>query len=373
MSMSPRLHLCYSDRHFHPEKPNQSKYWFSCSQIAMHCFNALKSEFPSVTYGDDIPDEPIDLLWTNQQHTWKPSVKRMAYFASVGHYAYVRDQLNKAIHFADSYPVEGRYRLEDYWKLWLTLARSSVILVIGNDRIFSSFQKYAASYFAKCILLDCGIDYEHFTCSNVKKKEFQFVYNVTRCSIRKGSHIVFEAWKNASPYLSREAKLVVLGRDGDYDLRSRLSGFPNVDYVGQYESGSSCYISKLAASGWVISTSLAEGQTGTLLEALSCGCVPIASPDSGIDADAYGGYVLQPNTPETLCAMIIKAAEQEGIGQAEQVLNVVKRKHSWKKFDDRIVSITKELLNTPSANPCNRGDILARFFLSGQLRSLIGL
>lgn len=368
--MSPRLHLCYSDRHFHPEEPNQRKYWFSCSQIAMHCFHALKSEFPSVTYGDDIPNEPIDLLWTNQHHKWKPSVKRMAYFASVGHYAYVRDQINKAVLLADSRPVEGRYLLEDYWKLWLTLARSSVITVIGNECIFSSFQKYAASYFSKCILLDCGIDSEYFRCSNVERKKMQFVYNVTRSSIRKGSHIVFDAWKNASPHLSREAKLVVLGRDGDYDLRSRLSEFPNVDYVGQYESGSSCYISKLAASGWIISTSLAEGQAGTLLEALSCGCVPIASPDSGIDADAYGGYVLQPNTPETLCAVLRKVTGEQLEERSERVRKIVTEKHSWEKFEGRIIRITKELLSTPPVIPDNRWEILVRFCLSGQLRTL---
>ncbi|WYD80836.1 MAG: glycosyltransferase [Candidatus Electrothrix gigas] len=335
----------------------------------MHFLNALKAEFSHVTYGDDIPDEPIDLLWTNQQHIWKPSVKRMAYFASVGHYAYVRDQINKAVHLADSRPVEGRYGLEDYWKLWLTLARSSVILVIGNDRIFSSFQKYAASYFAKCILLDCGIDYEHFSHSNVKKKEFQFVYNVTRCSIRKGSHIAFEAWKNASSELPREAKLVVLGRDGDYDLRSRLSDFANVDYVGEYESGSSYYISKLADSKWVISTSLAEGQAGTLLEALSCGCVPLASLDSGINADAYGGHMLAPNTPETLCEILRKIATGQIEVPSGPVHNVIKEKHSWEKFENKVVSVTKELLNTPPVVPCNKWKILARFFLSGQLRT----
>ena len=57
----------------------------------------------------------------------------------------------------------------------------------------------------------------------------------------------------------------------------------------------------LSNARWVILPSLAEGQAGTLLEAMSCGCVPIASLDTGVNADEYGGYCIDPLSADQLC------------------------------------------------------------------------
>ncbi len=59
--------------------------------------------------------------------------------------------------------------------------------------------------------------------------------------------------------------------------------------------------------------SLAEGQAGTLLEAMSCGCIPIATPQTGVDAAAYGGTLIASASVEAVAEAMIAAWVPTGL------------------------------------------------------------
>lgn len=368
-SSPARIHLCYSEKHFLPGRAIPEAEWYSCSQLARHLWRALNERYPGVTYGDEVPDEPLDLLWTNRLHVWKPRVARMATFASVAHYAYVTRRVREAEKNRACRPTEGLYSREDQWKQWLALARSDLVLAIGNNRIRESFSVQDSC--GELHVIDCGIDTAHFDSTAGVARGPVFVHNATRFSVRKGSHLVAEAWPEVARRMP-EAKLVLLGREGDVDLPGMLKGMGGVVPVGMYESGSAAYRGYLTSARWAVLPSLAEGQAGTLLEAMSCGCVPIASRDTGVDAESYGGYVLEPNTAGALAETMLKAAHEWTPEQSQRVRRETVSRHDWGRFESNVVELTESLLQKPAKRPRRAERILVGFLLQ-QVREAIGV
>ena len=328
----------------------------------MHFWKALSGGGFRVTYGDVVPDEPIDVLWSNRADVWKPSVARMGYFASVGHYSYVTRQVKEVSSCATLLPVEGTYSLAERWKHWLTLSRSMLLLIIGNQRIKHSFEPALSGQEVR--LINCGVNADHFRMDPSQKKQPVFVHNATRFSVRKGSHVVAEAWRKMAWEMS-EAKLILLGRPGDFDIAASLKDVPNVEYQGEYIGGSCEYIERIGAARWAVLPSVAEGQAGTLLEAMSCGCVPIASRDTGVDAELYCGYVIEPNDPETLASLMRRAFTEWNIERPTVTRKAVVARHQWGDFEHHVQDATNFLL----ANPPSRLASPLKIFL-GFLRHL---
>lgn len=336
-----RIHLSYSDRHFNPDRSNAETEWYSCAQIARHMWSVLENNYKEVTYGDEIPNEHLDLLWTNRLCKRKKNVARMATFASVAHYALVAQQVWEARRWASHLKPEGSYSLKDRWRHWLTLSNSDLVLAIGNETIRRSFFSQLA--IRSNYIIDCGVDTNHFLPPFDNNRKPIFIHNATRFSVRKGSHLVANAWRKVSVRLPA-AQLILLGRDGDVDMRELLQGLSNVIYGGEYKSGSTEYIKRLGISRWVVLPSLAEGQAGTLLEAMSCGCVPIASKTTGVDAEIYGGYPLEHNTADQLTNAMLRAARDWSPEQSSKVRSQTVKFHDWNIFDQNILHFTKQLL-----------------------------
>lgn len=337
----PRIHLAYSDRHFYPGKENKVTEWFSCSQIASHMWKVLKNNFANVTYGDTVPSGKIDLLWTNRHDGRDARVDRMATFASIAHFDFVTRQIAGNLSFATNSPVEGLSSFINRWRHWRSLSLSDLVLIIGNDHILQTFniQRPRGSLH----LVDCGIDTDHFRGSEDIARDKIFVHNATRFSVRKGSHIVAGAWKKVAHKIP-DAKLILLGRDGDLDIMKLLENCPSVIFSGAFQSGSSEYVRHLNSSSWVLQPSLAEGQAGTLLEAMSCGCVPLASRSSGIDAEKYGGYPLHENTSDELADAMLLAVREWTSQQSKYVRKKVVEYHNWQLFEKQFLELTLSLL-----------------------------
>lgn len=365
---STRIHISYSDRHYHPERNQRETYWYSCSQIALRFWNVLSKKYPGVTYGDKIPEEPIDLLWTNRLHRKSVNVARMIYFASLADYGYVNRNVRSAKGQTQHPEVEGVYPLRERWKHWSVLSHADMVMAIGNKRIDSTFHDYRHTGKDVCTI-DCGIDVSHYTASDMAAKEPIFIHNATRFSIRKGSHIVAEAWRQVADRLP-STRLVLLGRQGDIDMNSQLKGMPSIVFSGSYVSGGDEYINQLSAARWVLLPSLAEGQAGTLLEAMSCGCVPLASYDTGVDANEYGGYVIEPNTPDRLANAILKAVNEWSPDQAIRVRQVTAQRHSWDAFERNILKATDDVLARPAQLSLRRSSLI-QAFLKHEIKEML--
>jgi glycosyltransferase involved in cell wall biosynthesis len=209
----------------------------------------------------------------------------------------------------------------------------------------------------KIQVIDCGIDTQHFVPSDNITRHQYFIHNATRFSARKGSHLVAQAWLKVHREVPH-ASLLLLGKSGDVDMKKDLLDIPNVIYVGEYRSGSDEYIRLLSQSKWVVLPSLAEGQAGTLLEAMSCGCIPIASRASGINAEEYGGFTVEPNNVDSIIAAMLKAEKGWDNEQNFKVREIVVERNAWEKFEQHVSTVSNMLLRS---NPRKLPSVAAVF------------
>lgn len=347
-----RLHIAYSDRHFHPDAANPRAEWFSCSQIAQHTHRAFRDQGWELSYGDLVPDTPLDLLWTNRIAPRKKNVLRQVYFASVAHYAMVRDAVRKASSIQRGREGHGFYPSSTLRAYYRNLHESDRIVAIGNPRILETFHTYSPSLQQRFQLMDCGVDYTHYNAADNTLKHPTFVHAVTHFSYRKGSDLVFTAWPE---FAARhpECRLLLLGREGDVAIPAEFKSRADVVVGGEFSSGSTEYISQLSDSRWVLLPSLAEGQAGTLLEAMSCGCVPVATPESGITASDYSGLTIPEATKDAVLDALLKASKAWTADKATEVRILVKKRHDWNLFRQTLVDIAKQVLQ--NIEPCETG------------------
>ena len=212
--------------------------WYSCSQIANHLWNCLSRQYPNqVTYGDELPKEPIDLLWINRDIENRRNIGGMIYFASVAHRLFVHEAVKEFKKISNELMPEGMLSLEDRRKYLKTLYNSDLILAIGNQTIKETFMGYSPRLSRKIILTDCGIDFDHYKLFNQNPREDIFVYPAAHFSIRKGSHFLSEVWPiivNKYP----NYRLLLLGKTGDFDLRKKLKDYRGIEFYGEFQSGS---------------------------------------------------------------------------------------------------------------------------------------
>jgi len=344
VSASKRIHISYSDRHFSPYQEKNDKFWYSCSQIASHLWKCLSETYSNVTYGDVLPESGVDLLWTNRDIPWRNKASKTIYFASIAHAGFIHSVFKQNRSFATSKSPHGMATFFKRLGYLKNIYYSDALVVIGNEAIGETFTKHSPGCKKKLKVIDCGVDYSHYKCPANKAGQKTFVYAATQFSVRKGSHILAEAWPSFARQ-NRDCRIILLGKNGDYDLKSRMAGQPNVECIGEYKSGSDEYISLLGKANWSILPSMAEGQAGTLLESMSCGCIPIASKHSGVDAGKYGGYLLEPNTAENLISKMNNAVNEWTGDQHAQVRSKVEQYHSWSLFQDKVLEISEKVLS----------------------------
>lgn len=337
-----RIHIAYSDRHYRPNQPNPRSEWFSCAQIARHTFEAFIAAGYEVTYGDAVPEGKIDLLWTSRILRRTPNVGRMIYFAPIAHWGCVRSRMRAAsgrLHGAEGDGFFSDQRLSAYTK---TLLQSDRIVLIGNQIIQNSFSDEMKVLGAKLVLIECGVDTERYTAIDTSSpRANQFVHTATSFSVRKGTDCLVGAWAKVADKIP-EARLMLLGREGDVEVNGWANSRADVELAGDFVGGSVDYIQKLSSSRWVVLPSVAEGQAGTLLEAMACGCVPIATRASGVDAECYGGAAVTSLTPEALADAMLTATRCWDAESPAEVRNQVCRRHGWADFRARIVEIVTQ-------------------------------
>ena len=364
MVKNPRIHISYSDRHFHPDKPRNEKFFYSCSQTAYHLWKCLSEKYPGVTYGNEVPSAPLDLLWTQNEHRGFPNVARIAFIATGANAIASNRQLEQAWRAAGpGVPKPGageRRSLREVWSNFLAIARSDAVLIKGNQCVLDGFIRHGRAFSGRYALMNNGIVFERQRSFGLRAQSDIFVYPVTATCLRKGAHLLAAAWPRFASEVP-SARLLILGREGAFDLRRALAGCPGVEFLGKFESGSESYVASLNRAKWVLFPSLAEGQAGTLLEAMACGCLPVASRESGIDADRYGGLVVDPNTPEMLLTRLREASGDSAPDRHERCLRRMAEVHDWQHFENQVERTTLELLQKPPQPMQSAASIAAQF------------
>lgn len=359
----PRIHIRYSDQHFHPDKKPGEKQWYSCTRIASHFWSSLEA-FGQTTYGDRVPDEEIDLLWTPRPSLPDANVKRFAFFATGSHPMHRHRQLGKVSRLARSNDPWAIVPIASRWLYWLTTLRADRIVVLGNEVNREVFLRDAPVLRERITVVDCGVDFQHFRLLEAADRGDTFVYPASWVSEMKGGHILAAAWRVLQAG-NPSVRLLVLGRDRGDRAAAELRSCPNVEYLGEFEGGSERHIALLNTAKWVVYPSLGEGQAGTLLEAMSCGCIPIASRHSGIDGRRYGGYRPGSDDPRAWAGSMGDALREWRPERHAYVREQVEVRHDWRLFDDTILGITRSLLSTePASAAVHRLRSLPRFVLA---------
>jgi len=370
------IHIAYSEKHFFPGRPSDSRSWFTCSLTARNLWETVAADHPGTTYGDRPPDTRLGLLWTQRDDTLcRSRADRIAYIAAGAYPVWVNRVVARAARGTAGASTRAALRagrelrpISDLWRHFVACEWADLILLKGNATIRETYVQAHPAWSAKIRVFDNGIMPERHPDRGGPREFATFVHPVTRFSLRKGSHLVAEAWP-AIVAAHPGARLLLLGRSGDYDIAARLAGVAGVEMMGEYECGGERQIAALNRASWVLFPSLAEGQAGSLLEAMACGCVPLATRASGVDAEYYGGWPIAPADPAEVRAVALHTLDcRDPDALRTRCVAQVHSRHRWDRFAELARHETARLLAQPPVRKPPRSVLLPRFLL-GMLRS----
>jgi glycosyltransferase involved in cell wall biosynthesis len=341
-----KVHIAYSDRHFLPFRQKPATEWFSCAQIAAQTYKTFKDAGHEVTYGDQVPTSQLDLLWTNRVARRCANVGRMVYFASVAHYGFMKAALRARAIIPRDREDMGNYSSAAIFEYTKALLRSDKVVIIGNQTISKTFIAQLPRLHSRIHTIDCGVDFNHFEPSEGVERLPYFAHVATQMSFRKGTDIVVQAWPSVAKRLP-ESRLVLLGREGDYSLPAQFASRADVIHIGAFSGAEKNYRDLLSQCRWIVLPSIAEGQAGTLLEGMSCGCVPVCTPQTGIDAGRYGGVSVIANNVQSLSDGMVRAATAWRTSLPSSVREATKHFHDWKLFRSTCIDIAEVVLGRP--------------------------
>lgn len=334
------IFLSYSELHFHPEHINKFQNT-SASQLASHIYSTLL-KIGQVKYADNPDFEKTKILFTaNYRYIYQNiKAKKIIFFPATSHKRYTKNILietAKKLNLTQKY--FDRLDSEDNINIFQTaLNKADLIILIGNHTIEDTYIKNGI-HRSKIITLNYGVNHQLFNPANRNFDKIIFIYPVTFFTLLKGFPILLAAWKHIQTLYSN-IELVIIGSKDNSDFD--ISLIPeNITYYHDYICGSDLHIQMLNKAHYVIFPSLSEGQAGTLLEAMSCGCVPIATKESGIDPENYNGWEIKAGDIEDLIIKWIRVIEihnkENWISRSNNTRKEIIEKHSWEIFCNNIL------------------------------------
>lgn len=339
--------MSYAKGFFDPS--TQAKSFTSAGQIAQRVHEVL-SEFGSVLYDDFPKKRRTELLFTIDNHTRCQTVvaKRTILFPAVAHLRFTREILLAHKALTGSHDVERLDSENDVASFEQGLRKASLILIIGNERILDTYIRNGVPR-SKLALLDYGVDESVFLRSAPPDTKLTFVYPASTLCLRKGFPFLVKSWNRFVETVPQDSvNLIVMGASGD--CSSYMQELKSAEYLGEYKAGSATYVNALNRGHFVIFPSLSEGQAGTVLEAMSCGCLPIATLESGITPTEFGGRVAQAGCSDSLFEQLVMTHQGFSLAgwkkQSEFCVGQVREKHNWPRFKSELRRIVSALLKT---------------------------
>ena len=334
--------LSYSQYHYYPDRITGYEQT-SAGRLARNIHEALLCHAP-VKYADRPGNVTCDLLFTidNWERCANVRAKRLIVFPAVAHWRYTTRILS---HYAPLFGVKPLERMHNEhavlaFERWI--ARTDLLVLIGNEYVADTYLscKFPSK---KLHVINCGVDTHYFVpaVANQATPPVRFIFPATQLSLSKGTPFVFRAWRAIAEAFP-DAELWVIGQTKSDIGIEEYTSLPRVKFFGWIPPGVSTYRKLLQSAHYVVFPSLSEGQAGTLLEAMSCGCVPIATRASGIDADRYGGLVVPLADVDGLINAMFQAATDFDQWAQHSVITrqMVERNHTWEQFRAQIYSLS---------------------------------
>lgn len=346
----------FSERHYHPDRPTPPELgrMFAC-EAGKHIYQAL-SQFGRVYYADHPLYKRTRLLISQnipQREQYIKATHRV-YFIPTSHAQALREiLLQHASHWNLSEErIINCPSLKEVELFNLGLVQAEKIIIVGNNTTQQTFLKHGVPE-KKLVVLNNAVNFNHFTPQERSShRNIRFMVSVTHLSLRKGIPFVVKAWEHLQKeYKPTGATLEIIGdRRKRYDALDieLYKSLPGFRFTGGYACGSEEHLTTLRQTHYVICPSLSEGQSTSLLEAMSCGAVPIATRESGIDADNYGGWVIQTGSVENIADTLLEIIQQhthaEWTRRSEIARQQIVQHHSWTGFTQKMLSVVGEYI-----------------------------
>jgi glycosyltransferase involved in cell wall biosynthesis len=338
--------LCYFDSYFKPGDAAPLRN-HSAGQIASHLYEIL-SELGPVTYLD-AEARPAGLdadLFVGHFWNYLEISKRNRFKKKIAVYA-VSDP-NRRRHLLCSLAQRFGVPLPvwdfppDHFDHLATMCDADFVLLVGNS---FTLQTFAPEWQHKIRLLNYSVDKTLYASAATAPKQNDFCYVATQCGLRKGFMDVLMTWSGID---TRGSSLHVIGgiEPPWQDLLERFNN-GNIVYHGWIDSHSPRYADLIGRCRFVYIPTYEEGQMGSLLEAMHCGCVPITTRASGIDDRVLEYCVLiEPLNIAQQRGAILDALSwsteqyRSRQGAIAESLNAF---HNWNVFSQGVKSVLAEI------------------------------
>lgn len=345
----PGMHsvLCYFDSYFKPGSAAPLSN-HSAGQIASHLYDLLAQCGP-VTYLD-AEARPTDLaadLFVGHFWNYLEISRRNQFRKKVAFYAVSDPDRRRRLlcSLAEKFgvPLPTWDFPPDHFDHESTMRDADLVLLVGNSY---TVQTFAPQWRHKIRLLNYSVDTSLYAEAQAAGKRNDFCYVATNCGLRKGFMDVLQTWSGID---TRDSTLHVIGGiepPCNHLLDQHNKG--TIVYHGWIDSHSPRYAEIIGRCKFAYIPTYEEGQMGSLLEAMHCGCVPITTRASGIDDHVLEHCVLvEPLTISQQRAAILDVLSwtpELYRHRQEAMAMALNNYQTWNVFSDGVKSALSELL-----------------------------
>jgi len=342
--------IIYSETHFDPKEDNLTKKHSqsSAANLARSIYKSFSDK--DITYLDkdkkinEIPR--ADLIIGVISHNFIKICK-------------ANPQAEKVLFLVNSHPLyrakvlleesrELRRRLyRQEWVNPLTFLRAQKhtdkMILIGNEFVRNTYINQGVDS-RKLFLLNSGVNLDFLTPDFSKRPsdKIRVIYSASDLGIRKGLFRVMQYWESLNSLLTNNLyELKIVGGNTSFhkEIKEFAKKFNNVEYLGWIDSSTEEYRQILQSSHIIIFPSIEEGQAGTVLEAMACGCVPIITEQSGVPiTDEKDGFVIKNYTNASEFVDYLNKLSENRLlidTMSARSRDYTEKKHSWNNFIEK--------------------------------------
>src|SRR5579875_17906 len=338
--------LSYFDSYFRPDIAAPLRN-HSAGQIARHLYDTL-SELGPVTYLD-AEARPANLtadLFVGHFWNYLPvcrlnRLKKRIAFYSVSDPDRRRQLLcSLAARFGVPLPAWDFPPL--HFDHASTMDDADLVLLVGNSFTLETFAPERRS---KIRLLNYSVDASLYSSVAAAPRQNDFCYVATQCGLRKGFMDVLMTWAGVD---TAGVLLHVIGAiEPPWDTLLERYNNGSIVYHGWIDSHSPRYVEQVGRCKFTYIPTYEEGQMGSLLEAMHCGCVPITTRASGIDDRVLEHCIMvEPLNIAQQRAAILDAlswSEEQYRSRQHAIARALIKFHNWNAFSSGVQSAVAEL------------------------------
>jgi len=185
--------------------------------------------------------------------------------------------------------------------------RADGLLLIGNKVTERSF--FAAPKHVFCIDNPAlPINGDTASPRNYLEAHRHFLFLSSWLLLRKGLDIVLETFASHPDLHLWIAGPVETERPFLENYRTELFHTPNIHTLGWLSMQSPTFAELCSMCGFIVFPSCAEGMSGSVINGMTQGLIPICSPEAGVDLEDFG-YTLEEATPSALGELVTRASQ----------------------------------------------------------------